>query len=76
MGGEDFGRIGGAGVPIVMMSVGSVSQERLDKYRKEDGSEPSLHSPQYYPDVEPTITTGVTRSVHGGAGPLAADGRG
>jgi len=34
--------LGGAGVPIVMMSVGSVPQERLDKYRKQDGSEPSL----------------------------------
>jgi hippurate hydrolase len=63
MGGEDFGRFGGAGVPIAMMSVGSVSDERLAKYREADGSEPSLHSPRYYPDVEPTITTGVTALV-------------
>jgi amidohydrolase len=60
MGGEDFGRFGGAGVPIVMMSVGSVSKDRLNAYRKNGGAEPSLHSPKYFPDIEPTITTGVT----------------
>jgi amidohydrolase len=60
MGGEDFGRFGGAGVPIVMMSVGSVSKDRLNAYRKNGGAEPSLHSPNYSPDIEPTITTGVT----------------
>jgi amidohydrolase len=60
MGGEDFGRFGGAGVPIVMMSVGSVSKVRLNAYRKNGGAEPSLHSPKYFPDIEPTITTGVT----------------
>jgi hippurate hydrolase len=60
MGGEDFGRYGGAGVPIVMMSVGSVTPERMRKYRENGGVEPSLHSPLYYPDVEPTIATGVT----------------
>jgi hippurate hydrolase len=60
MGGEDFGAFGRAGVPIVMMSVGSVTPERLERYRRDDGSEPSLHSPRYYPEIEPTITTGVT----------------
>ena len=59
MGGEDFGAYGRAGVPILMMSVGSVSQDRLDKY-KENGGVPSLHSPLYYPEIEPTIVTGVT----------------
>jgi hippurate hydrolase len=60
MGGEDFGRLGGAGVPIVMLSVGSVNPERLARYRADGGVEPSLHSPLYYPNVDPTITTGVT----------------
>ena len=59
MGGEDFGAYGRAGVPILMMSVGSVSKERLDNYEK-DGGAPSLHSPLFYPDIEPTIVTGVT----------------
>jgi hippurate hydrolase len=60
MGGEDFGRYGLAGVPIVMLSVGSVTPERLAKLREGGALEPSLHSPKYYPDIEPTITTGVT----------------
>lgn len=60
MGGEDFSRYGLAGVPVVMMFVGSVSQERLDAYKKGDGAPPSLHSPRFYPDIEPTIRTGVT----------------
>jgi amidohydrolase len=63
MGGEDFGAFGRAGVPIVMMSVGAVDPERLEKYRKDDGAEPSLHSPRFYPDVDATITTGVTAFV-------------
>ncbi|MCG8449633.1 MAG: amidohydrolase [Pirellulales bacterium] len=60
MGGEDFGRIGLAGVPIVMFKLGSVSQARLDEYRQGGGQPPSLHSPKYYPDVAETITAGVT----------------
>jgi hippurate hydrolase len=60
MGGEDFGRYGLAGVPIVMLSVGSVAPERLAKLREGGALEPSLHSPKYYPDIEPTIATGVT----------------
>ncbi|MBX3424884.1 MAG: amidohydrolase [Pirellulales bacterium] len=59
LGGEDFGRLGGAGAPIFMMRVGSVSQERLDAYAQEGGP-PSLHSAKYWPDVEPTIAAGVT----------------
>jgi hippurate hydrolase len=59
MGGEDFGRFGQGGAPVLMMSVGAVSQQRLDKY-KEEGGAPSLHSPRFYPDIDLTIKTGVT----------------
>lgn len=68
MGGEDFGRLGrsedGGGVPILMLRVGSVSQERLDGYADEGGP-PSLHSAKYWPDAEPTIRTGVTALAAG-----------
>ena len=57
-GGQAFGALGRAGVPIVMMSVGSVRPERLKQYEAEGGA-PSLHSPRYYPDIEETIATGV-----------------
>jgi len=60
MGGEDFGRYGRAGVPIVMLRVGAVNAERLDEYKQEGVSPPSLHSPKFYPDFPETITTGVT----------------
>lgn len=63
MGGEDFGRIGRAGVPIVMLKLGVVDQERLDQYRKDGTPPPSLHSAQFYPDPEKSIATGVTTFV-------------
>ncbi len=59
MGGEDFSRYGKAGVPILMYRLGSVSQRRLDQYSMAGQSPPSLHSPIYYPDVEPTLRAGI-----------------
>lgn len=63
MGGEDFGRIGRAGVPIVMLKLGTLSKERLDGYRERGEQPPSLHSSKYYPDPEESIRTGVTAFV-------------
>jgi amidohydrolase len=60
MGGEDFSQYGLAGVPIFMFKLGAVEQERLDQYKARGQSPPSLHSPVFYPDAEPTIHTGVT----------------
>jgi amidohydrolase len=59
MGGEDFGRFGGAGVPIVMLQLGAVNRDRLDQYKQAGESPPSLHSPKFYPDPDKTIATGV-----------------
>jgi len=63
MGGEDFSRYGREGVPILMYRLGSVSQRRLDQYEMGGQTPPSLHSPLYYPDVEPTLRTGITTMV-------------
>jgi hippurate hydrolase len=63
MGGEDFGRIGGAGVPILMLKLGAVSPDRLDEYQRQGQPPPSLHSPKFYPDPDATITTGVTTLI-------------
>ena len=60
MGGEDFGRIGRAGVPILMLKLGTVNQSRLDAHKNQGVPPPSLHSPKYYPDPDPSIITGVT----------------
>ena len=59
MGGEDFSRYGRAGVPILMYRLGSVSQRRLDRFSELGVPPPSLHSSQYFPDLEPTLRTGV-----------------
>ncbi len=57
--GEDFSRFGRAGVPIVMFRLGAIDAKRLERYRQL-GQPPSLHSPQFYPDAEPTLVTGIT----------------
>ncbi len=60
MGGEDFSRYGRAGVPIFMFRLGSVDARRLASYERIEQPPPSLHSALYFPDIEPTLTTGVT----------------
>ena len=60
MGGEDFSRYGQAGIPICMFKLGSVSPERLAKFKQAGTPPASLHSSQYYPNPEPTLTTGIT----------------
>jgi amidohydrolase len=61
MGGEDFSQYGLAGVPIFMFRVGSVSARRIAEFEKAGKPLPSLHSPEYFPDVpRETISTGVS----------------
>lgn len=60
MGGEDFSRYGIAGVPILMYSVGSVDQSRLDRFEQLGIPAPSLHSGIYYPDAPETLKTAFT----------------
>ena len=38
MGGEDFGRLGGAGPPILMLGLGTVAPERLAKYAEQSAT--------------------------------------
>jgi amidohydrolase len=56
MGGEDFSQYGRAGVPILMFRVGTVEPARLERLKKLDAV-PSLHSPLFFPDAEPTLIT-------------------
>jgi hippurate hydrolase len=61
MGGEDFGRFGRAGVPILMFGLGALDGKRLARLKELGQSPPSLHSPLFYPDdVETTLAAGVT----------------
>lgn len=59
MGGEDFSRYGKAGVPVVMFRLGTIEAKRLDRMKELGQDPPSLHSPLFYPDAEPTLETGV-----------------
>jgi hippurate hydrolase len=59
MGGEDFGRLGRAGVPIFMYFMGTSPPEKVAAARKGGPALPSLHSDLYHPVVEPSIRSGV-----------------
>ncbi len=62
MGGEDFGRYGREEpkVPIFMYRLGSVPPAKVAASKQPGGKPlPSLHSPFYLPDREPTLKTGM-----------------
>ncbi|MEX1039328.1 MAG: amidohydrolase [Pirellulaceae bacterium] len=64
LGGEDFSQYGRAGVPIFMFRLGSVEGKRLRRFAELGQSPPSLHSPLYYPDIEPTLATSLKVTLH------------
>lgn len=61
MAGEDFSRYGMTEdkIPICMFWLGSASKEKLREAAKLNEPVPSLHSPFFRPDAEPTLATGV-----------------
>ncbi len=63
MGGEDFSQYGRAGVPILMFRLGTLEPARLARMKQLGQTPPSLHSPLYYPDAEPTLITGLQATV-------------
>jgi len=65
MGGEDFSRYGMTeeDIPIFLYWLGGVPQEKYDRAQAGEISLPSLHSALFYPDPEPTLTTGVESMV-------------
>lgn len=62
MGGEDFSRYGMTAekIPICMFWLGATPAEKVREAEKTNQPLPSLHSPFFRPDPEPTIVTGVT----------------
>jgi hippurate hydrolase len=60
MGGEDFSRYAQGKTPVFMWFLGTIDRERLDRAEKEGKSLPSMHSPLYYPNPEPSVRAGVT----------------
>jgi amidohydrolase len=60
MGGEDFSRYALGKTPIFMWNVGTIDRQRFDRAQKENKPLPSMHSPFYYPDPEPSLRLGAT----------------
>ena len=62
MGGEDFGRYRTGGdkpIQSIIFWLGAVPQDKWDAAKGDIMSLPSLHSPLWAPDPEPTLMTGV-----------------
>lgn len=66
MGGEDFSLYYVVGkVPCCMFRLGTIDAKRLAGYERLKQEPPSLHSPLFYPDPEPTLRTGVIATCWG-----------
>jgi hippurate hydrolase len=61
MGGEDFSRYGRTPeqVPGFMLRLGTVPRAKWEAAQRGEATLPSLHSPYFAPDPEPTLETGI-----------------
>ena len=60
MGGEDFGRLGKAGVPICLYFIGTIEPERYAESQKPNGPVlPSTHADSFAPVPAASIRVGV-----------------
>jgi hippurate hydrolase len=57
--GEDFSEYINAGVPGLLLWVGAVEQKKYDQWKAGGPKLPSLHSPFFAPDREPTLKTAI-----------------
>lgn len=67
MGGEDFSQFGreAQDVPTVIFWVGAVGEDAFEAAANGGDPLPSLHSPFFAPDPEPTLRTGVITMTEG-----------
>jgi metal-dependent amidase/aminoacylase/carboxypeptidase family protein len=56
---EDFSEYGRAGVPSLLVHVGAVNPAKLAEARRTGVPVPAPHSPEWLPDLEPTLKAGV-----------------
>ena len=56
---EDFAEYGRAGVPSVLLHIGAVNAARLADARRTGIPVPAPHSPEWLPDLEPTLKAAV-----------------
>lgn len=60
---EDLSEFQRAGVPTLMLRIGAVEQTKYDAAMKSGTALPSLHSPLFAPDHEPTIKAAAAAEV-------------
>jgi len=60
---EDFAEYGVAGVPSALLHIGAVDPEKLAASRRTGIPVPAPHSPEWAPDLEPTLKAAVRAEV-------------
>jgi hippurate hydrolase len=56
---EDFAEYGRAGVPSVLLHIGAVNAAKLADSRRTGIPVPAPHSPEWLPDLEPTLKAAI-----------------
>jgi amidohydrolase len=56
---EDFAEYGRAGVPAVLLHIGAVNAAKLAESRRSGVPVPAPHSPEWLPDLEPTLKAAI-----------------
>jgi hippurate hydrolase len=60
---EDFAEYGAAGVPIALLHIGAVNPKRLEEARRSGIPVPAPHSPEWAPELEPTLKGAIRAEV-------------
>ena len=60
---EDFSEFGRAGVPSVLLHIGAVDPAKLAESRRSGVPVPAPHSPEWLPELEPTLKGAVRAEV-------------
>jgi hippurate hydrolase len=56
---EDFSEYGRAGIPAVLLHIGAVNPAKLAESRRTGIPVPAPHSPEWLPDLEPTLKAAI-----------------
>jgi len=56
---EDFSEYGRAGIPAVLLHIGAVNPAKLAESRRTGTPVPAPHSPEWLPDLEPTLKAAI-----------------
>ena len=56
---EDFSEYGRAGIPAVLLHIGAVNPAQLAESRRTGIPVPAPHSPEWLPDLEPTLKAAI-----------------